>query len=49
VDDFTEVGRIIARALQPDFDAARSDLTDRVSAIVERYPLYANLGVGAAV
>jgi glycine hydroxymethyltransferase len=48
-DDFTEVGRIIARALQPDFESARDDLADRVSAIAERYPLYANLGVGAAV
>jgi glycine hydroxymethyltransferase len=48
-DDFTEVGRIIARALQPDFESAREDLAERVSAIAERYPLYANLGVGAAV
>src|SRR4051812_9840673 len=48
-DDFTEVGRIIARALQPDFESARDDLAERVSTIAERYPLYANLGVGAAV
>jgi glycine hydroxymethyltransferase len=48
-DDFVEVGRIIARALQPDFEAARDELAERVGAIVERYPLYANLGVGAAV
>jgi glycine hydroxymethyltransferase len=48
-DDFTEVGKIIARALQPDFEAARDELGERVTAIVERYPLYANLGVGAAV
>src|SRR5215212_8083423 len=48
-DDFAEIGRIIARALQPDFDAARDELAERVSAIAEHYPLYANLGVGAAV
>ena len=48
-DDFHEVGKIIARALQPDFESARDDLADRVSSIAERYPLYANLGVGAAV
>ena len=48
-EDFTEVGRIIARALQPDFESARDDLAERVTAIAERYPLYANLGVGAAV
>jgi glycine hydroxymethyltransferase len=49
VDDFHEIGRIIARALQPDFESAREDLAERVSAIAERYPLYAHLGVGAAV
>jgi glycine hydroxymethyltransferase len=48
-DDFTEVGRIIAAALQPDFDARRAELTERVQAIVERYPLYVHLGVHAAV
>jgi glycine hydroxymethyltransferase len=49
VDDFSEIGRIIARALQPDFDAARADLAERVSAIADRYPLYAQLGAPAAV
>jgi glycine hydroxymethyltransferase len=49
VDDFHDIGRIIARALQPDFESAREDLAERVSAIAERYPLYAQLGVGAAV
>ena len=48
-EDFTEVGRVIARALQPDFESARDELADRVTAVAERYPLYANLGVGAAV
>jgi glycine hydroxymethyltransferase len=48
-DDFTEIGRIIARALQPGFEDARDELADRAAAIAERYPLYASLGVGAAV
>ncbi len=48
-DEYTEVGRIIARALQPDFESARDDLADRVTTIADRHPLYANLGVGAAV
>jgi glycine hydroxymethyltransferase len=48
-DDFHELGRIIARALQPDFDAARGELADRVTAIVDRYPLYTHLRAPAAV
>jgi glycine hydroxymethyltransferase len=48
-DDFPAIGRIIATALQPGFEAAREELAERVAAIAERYPLYANLGVGAAV
>jgi glycine hydroxymethyltransferase len=49
VEDFAEVGRIIAATLQPDFDARRAELTERVQAIVERFPLYAHLGVPASV
>jgi glycine hydroxymethyltransferase len=48
-DEYTEIGRIIARALQPGFEDAREDLADRVTTIADRHPLYANLGVGAAV
>ena len=44
VEDFHEVGRIISAALQPDFDARRADLTEQVTAIVERFPLYSHLG-----
>jgi glycine hydroxymethyltransferase len=47
-DDYQEIGRIIARALQPDFEAAKADLAERVTAIVDRYPLYSQLGTGAA-
>src|SRR6185295_17904300 len=48
-DDFHEVGKIIARALQPDFEGARTELADRVTAIVDRFPLYAHLGTPAAI
>jgi glycine hydroxymethyltransferase len=48
-DDFQEVGRLIARALQPGFEEARGELAERVTAIAERFPLYAHLGAPAAV
>ena len=48
-DDFPVVGALIARALQPGFEEVRDELAERVAAIADRYPLYANLGVGAAV
>src|SRR5690349_19544064 len=47
-DDFAEVGDILARALTPDYEAARGELAERVAAIAERYPLYASLGQTAA-
>jgi len=43
VDDFHEVGRIISAALTPGFEAARSELAERVAGLVERYPLYDQL------
>src|SRR4051794_9080162 len=46
---FPEIGGIIARALQPGFDGAKAELGERVSAIADRYPLYAQLGAPAAV
>jgi len=48
-DDFAEVGEIIATTLTPDFESSKDDLTARVSAIAERYPLYEHLGAAAAV
>jgi glycine hydroxymethyltransferase len=42
-DDFAEVGEIIATALTPAFDARRGELAERVTAVVERYPLYEHL------
>ncbi len=42
-EDFLEIGEIIGVALGPQFEARRDELLDRVVAIVERYPLYAEL------
>jgi glycine hydroxymethyltransferase len=48
VEDFHEVGRIIAAALAGDFEAGKADLTERVAAIADRYPLYEHLAAQAA-
>jgi glycine hydroxymethyltransferase len=42
-EDFTEVGRILAIALTPDYESRAGELAERVAAIVERYPLYESL------
>jgi glycine hydroxymethyltransferase len=46
VEDFHEIGRVLATALTPAFDARRDELADRAAAIAERYPLYERLGEG---
>ncbi len=48
VDDFSEVGEVIAAALNPEFEARRDELTARATGIAERYPLYEHLGQPAA-
>jgi glycine hydroxymethyltransferase len=50
-EDFDEVGKIIATALNPDgsFEDVRGSLGERAAAIAERYPLYAGLGAPATV
>ena len=48
VDDFHEVGRIMVEALGPGFEGVRPELAERVSAIVQRYPLYPELSPSAA-
>jgi glycine hydroxymethyltransferase len=49
VEDFTEVGKIIAAVLTAeDFEARRGEFAQQVEAIAERYPLYAQLGAAAA-
>ena len=48
VEDFVEVGEIIAATLNPDGRSRRrAELGERVAAIAERYPLYAALGAAA--
>ncbi len=50
VEDFVEIGKILAAALQlEDFDGRRGELTERTAAIADRYPLYAGLGAAAVV
>jgi glycine hydroxymethyltransferase len=50
VEDFVEVGKIIAAALQPEgFDERRGELSERTAAIADRYPLYASLSAAAVV
>jgi glycine hydroxymethyltransferase len=48
-DDFREIGDIIAGALTPAFGDAKAELAERVTAIADRYPLYASLGAPAAI
>jgi glycine hydroxymethyltransferase len=38
--DFSEVGRILAIALTPEYLSRAGELAERVAAIVDRYPLY---------
>jgi glycine hydroxymethyltransferase len=48
IEDFAEIGMIIAQALHPDgFEQRRAALAERGSAIVERYPLYKRIGTPA--
>ncbi len=46
-EDFSEVGAVIATALTGGYEARREELAERVQAIVERYPLYEYMRVGA--
>jgi glycine hydroxymethyltransferase len=49
VEDFTEVGKIIAAVLTAeDFESRQAEFAQQVEAIAERYPLYAQLGAAAA-
>ncbi len=49
VEDFSEIGEILAIALTPDFEPRKTELSERVGAIVERYPLYEHLNASATV
>jgi glycine hydroxymethyltransferase len=47
IEDFAEVGRILASALTPDYESCAGELSERVGAIVARYPLYEELSAAA--
>jgi glycine hydroxymethyltransferase len=50
VDEFREIGRVIAEALTGGFgDAERAELSERTRALAERFPLYPHLSSAAAV
>ncbi len=49
VEDFADVGRIMATALTPAFAAEKAELAERVAALAARYPLYEHLDAPAAV
>jgi glycine hydroxymethyltransferase len=47
-EDFVEVGKILATALTPEYESRAGELSERVAAIAERYPLYEGLAAAAA-
>jgi glycine hydroxymethyltransferase len=47
-EDFVEVGKILATALTPEYESRAGELSERVAAIAERYPLYEGLAAPAA-
>ena len=49
IDDFREIGRILAEALAGDFsESQRAELSERARVLAERYPLYPELAKQAA-
>jgi glycine hydroxymethyltransferase len=48
-EEFQEIGKIIAQALQPGFESVRGELAERVTAIADAHPLYSQLGTPTAV
>jgi glycine hydroxymethyltransferase len=47
VEDFHEVGKLIALALTPAFAERKAELADRAQALADKHPLYAHLGTPA--
>jgi glycine hydroxymethyltransferase len=43
VEDFSEIGQIIAIALTDEFESRRPELAERVTVLADRYPLYEHL------
>ncbi|MDQ3850147.1 MAG: serine hydroxymethyltransferase [Actinomycetota bacterium] len=48
-DDFKEIGQLVGLALTPAFEDRRAELAERVTAIVEKYPIYDHLTSPASV
>jgi glycine hydroxymethyltransferase len=42
-EEMTEIAEVIVTALGPDFDSAKDDLRARTGALMDRFPLYAEL------
>ena len=49
LEDFAEVGRLMATALTPAFEGEKGELAERVTALADRYPLYEHLNAPAPV
>jgi glycine hydroxymethyltransferase len=49
IEDFSEIGRILASALTPEYSSRAAELAERVTVIAEHYPLYSDLASAAAV
>jgi glycine hydroxymethyltransferase len=47
VEDFKEIGEIMATTLGPEYEAQKDELKHRASEIADRYPLYERLAAGA--
>ena len=47
LEDFTEVGCIMASALTPEYESIAGELAERARAVSERYPLYEELAASA--
>ena len=47
-DDMTEIAAAIATALSDDFETEKPSLAERTRALMERYPLYADLAAAVA-
>ena len=48
LDDFAEVGNVIAAALGPDFESIKGDLLARAAAVADAHPLYPSITAAAA-
>jgi glycine hydroxymethyltransferase len=47
--EMSEIAEVIVTALGPDFESSKEDLRARTGALMDRFPLYANLDLATAV